>query len=190
MKLLTLDLSTTNTGWAVFEEEKLIKYGDLKPKVKNPKVAGIPLHGYPFIQVLKIRDLVDKILQLIEEEDPTHIVVEEICRHKARMSGKTLDGLHFILADRIPPKYWKRLQYLDVAAWRKTLNIRLTEKDKEENKEIRKFNKKVQKSQRLKVISWKELSARYVKENYQVEDVSSDIADAICVGAGWLKDAK
>lgn len=198
MKVLALDLSTTCTGFALLEvgSKELITSGALKPRVKNPKKKGIPLYVYPKIQMLKIRDLVEQIASLITELQPDAIVIEEVCRHKARLTGKVLDGLHFMLVDRIFD-FKGPVQYVDVSGaigWRPRFKIRLSEQDKLQNKERKKLNRKLKGKDKLPIIDWKTLSSRFVNKRFGLnldpsKDVShGDIADAIMVGLYYVEE--
>ncbi len=199
MKVLALDLSTTCTGYALLdvEDKGLITYGALKPRVKNPKKKGVPLYVYPRIQTLKMRDLVEQIMQLIEEHQPDAIAIEEVCRHKARLTGKTLDGLHFLLIDRIFD-YKGPLQYVDVSGtigWRPRFKIKLSEHDKLLNKERKKLNKKLKPKDRHPIVDWKTLSSRFVNARFglaldpNLDSSHGDIADAIMVGLYYVEGA-
>lgn len=195
MRVLALDLSTTCTGYALFVDRELIKYGTIKPRVKNPTKQGIPLYVYPKIQLLKMRDIAEQIVELIAETKPGVIVIEEVCRHKSRLTGKVLDGLHFLINDRIFD-FQGTLQYVDVSGthgWRPRFNIRLTDQDKLLNKDRRKLNKKLKAKDRYPIIDWKTLSTRFVNKRFgmdldPIKDKShGDIADAIMVGLHYVE---
>jgi hypothetical protein len=196
--LLSLDLSTTCTGYGVFdlENKKLFEYGFLSPKVKNPIKKGIPLHQYPKLQGLKIKDLVEQILDLISKYNPEIIAIEEVVSHKSRLTGKVLDGLHFVLVDRLL-EFKGQIKYVDVSGtsgWRPRFNIRLSELDKLTNQERKKFNKKAQRKDQLPIIDWKTLSSRFVNARYGLaldpnkSSSDGDVADAIMVGTYVLED--
>lgn len=187
MKILSLDLSTTNTGWCILDSKtkKIISLGNIKPLVKNPSKRGIKTYQYPTIQLLKMRDIAERLKRLVAE-DIDVVVVEEVCRHKARLTGKVLDGLHFIFLDRLSQEQLTKIKYVDVSWWRQKLGIRLSEYDKEQNKEIRRLNKKVRKEHQKKPIDWKDLSQRYVKKRFAIDAEDADIADSICVGISYI----
>ncbi len=195
--LLSLDLSTTCTGWSTFDldSKKLVSYGYLKP---STKVNGTPIskEKYPMQQLLKMQDLSCKILNLIEQHKPTHIVIEEIAGSKNRLGQKVLDGFHFILLTYIQ-KYIPIIEYYDVSGkdgWRTHLGFRLTEADKQNNKENRKLNNQLAKGTRkLPIIDNKDLACRHVNAKYglmldaQTSQSDTDLADSVSMGSAWIE---
>lgn len=189
--VLSLDLSTTATGWARFnlDTKELIDYGFLKPILSKIEKKYL----YPAIQLSKMRNLSDQILPLITEET-THIVIEEINRGKNRLGQKVLDGFHFILMDRLPLKEINKVIYRDSDGsdgWRSRagLALQLSDFDKDQNKQIRKFNNKLAKGEKdVPVINQKTLACRFVNKkfglnlNSEVNSTDGDIADAIGLG--------
>jgi len=193
--ILSLDLSTTCTGWAILDIKsgKLLTYGTIKPKVKN-----ISKLKYPIQQLLKMRSISSQIIDIIEQNNNiSYIVIEEINRHKSRLSGKVLDGLHFILLDRFSESDLSKVRYIDsdgLSGWRTLLKLRLTEADKLNNKESRAINSKLKKgSRKIPIIGQKHLAARYVNRVYGLNlNVDSnrfdaDVADAIGLGSAALQ---
>lgn len=189
--LLTLDLSTTCTGWAVFDigSKELITFGTLKPTVK-----GVNKLEYPKQQLAKMIDLSFKIRALIENYKPTYVVIEEIAGSKQRLGQKVLDGLHWIVLIN-NPEILDIVSYYDVTGldgWRTHLNLRLSEADKLANKEAKKLNKHLPASQRLPVYDAKDLACRHVNKKYnltldpQLSQFDADIGDAISIGDAWL----
>lgn len=196
--LLTLDLSTTSTGYAVFEYDssgfELKKHGVVKPKV-----PGIHKMQYPEAAYHRILDVSNQVKDLVAEHDPNVLVVEEINRGINRIGQKSLDALHFFVLDRlllINQDWLKKVKYVDsngTKGWRGKLGLKLSDEDKAQNKEIRNYNKR--KSTKLKkaVIDWKVLAQRYVNEKFGTTfDVvanseDADICDAIAIGCAHLK---
>lgn len=189
--LLCLDLSTTSTGYALFDlnTKKLLTYGFLKPISK-----GLSKLKYPKQQIFKIRNLVYKILDLLETHKPDIILIEEINRHKSRLSGKTLDMLHGLLLDAITEPELDRVIYIDsdgLVGWRTKLRLVLDNQDKVLNKERRILNKKTKKQH--PIINKKHLACRYVNKalnlNFDVDlnPNDNDIVDAIGMGLAFLK---
>lgn len=188
--LLSLDLSTTATGWAVFniETKELLTYGALKPKV-----AGLTKMKYPLQQLKKIQNMVSQIQELISQYSNIQaIVIEEVNRHMNRVAGKTLDSLHGLLWDRIESQI-HLITYIDSdgrEGWRTRLKLKLSEADKENNKDRKKTNKKIAKGQtKLPIINKKHLACRFVNKKFNLNfDVDlnatdNDVVDAI--GLGW-----
>lgn len=199
-KLLTIDLSTTCTGWALFDVDKrqLMDFGAIKPVKK-----GLSKAVYPLKQLYVMRNLADQLEILIRKIAPDIIVVEEVNRHKSRMSGKTLDGAHWIFLDKLlisEEDFAKRVRYRDSdgpTGWRSRLNLRLGENDKKLNAERKKINRRKTKgSADLPIINKKHLAARYVNStlglNFDVDKnaTDNDIVDAIGMGLSELLTMK
>lgn len=203
MKLLSLDLSTTNTGYAKIDiaSKCIVQMGNVKSKIKNPTKKGIPLYKYPIYQKLKIASIVEQLIILINDPEVTEIVIEEINRGKARLSQKILDGLHHVLLDRLTIPQALKITYVDSDGengWRSRngLNLILTEKDKLYNKEARKYNNMLKKSKskgkKRPLITAKTLACRYVNKEYNLElddwarKTDEDLADALGLGYFYL----
>lgn len=191
-KLLSLDMSTTCTGWALFDAEThaLIETGRLRPTTKG----GINKLPYPKQQLAKMVDLGNQIFDLIQHTKPHIIVIEEIAGSKNRLGQKTLDGLHYIVA-WIIESYLDIVSYYDVTGaegWRTHLQLRQSDADKASNKEAKKLNKKLAPSQQLPIIGPKHLAARYVNSKFGMSlDVDTnvtdaDIGDAVAMGHAFL----
>lgn len=195
--LLSLDMSTTCTGWSSFDCDtgKLLDRGTIKP---GTKVNGISIAklDYPAQQLHKMIDISIKLRTLIENQKPTFIVIEEIAGSRSRLTQKTLDGLHYIVAFHIQ-EYLPIVRYFDVGGadgWRTWLKLRLSEADKLANKEAKKLNKNLARgTQLLPIIDWKDLACRYVNSihgldlNPQKIVSDGDIGDSIAIGTAWLK---
>lgn len=199
--LLSLDLSTSATGWAKFHLEtgELLSFGVIIPDFKNPTKKGVPTYAYPTAQVLKIRRLSAQILELIDS-DVEKIVIEEINRGVQRIGQKVLDGLHFILLEKFPPGALARVFYEDSDGrygWRSAngLKLQLSDGDKLVNKERKKANKKLAKGQKkFSIITQKTLACRFVNKQFglsldnDLRETDGDIADAIGLGYfAWKK---
>jgi hypothetical protein len=199
-KLLTIDLSTTSTGWAVFDTKtrQLEDFGFLRPDKK-----GMAKLKYPIRQLLIMRNLADKLEILVRRLNPDAIVVEEVNRHKSRMTGKTLDGMHWIFLDKLligEEDFAYRVRFRDSdgpTGWRSRLNLRLGESDKKLNAERKKINKrKVKGTADLPIINKKHLAARYVNSalglTFDVDKnaTDNDVVDAIGMGLSELLTMK
>jgi hypothetical protein len=199
VKILCLDLSTTSSGFAVFNDGKLIRYGRITPTVK-----GLSKFKYPEAAYARIIDLSNKIKDLMSEEGPDKVLIEEVNRGINRIAQKSLDALHFFVLDRlllVDPKIFKKIKYIDSngkSGWRGKLGLKLEDSDKEWNKKAREFNKlhasgiKKKTKKKLGVIDYKDLAIRYVNKTFKLDlDVTNagdeDIADAIALGASYVK---
>jgi hypothetical protein len=193
--LLALDLSTTCTGYAVFDRENrtLKDYGKIIPeKIQRSK----SLKSYA-TALIKMRSISDQIVELIQEVNPKIIVIEEICKGSSRLGQKTLDGLHYVVLDKLLLEDLKRVTYMDVIDWRGRLGIRLSEQDKLQNKFNRKNNKLAGKrGTKLPIWTYKHKAQQWVNRKFKLNfDViknptDADICDAICVGYAYLESVK
>lgn len=190
--LLSLDMSTTCTGWSVFniEDGSLITYGILKPSTK-----GISKLIYPKQQLTKMIDLSFQIRSLILNYTPSHIVIEEIAGSKQRLGQKVLDGLHWVVLMHIQ-EFIDIITYYDVTGsegWRTHLGLKLSEQDKLRNKEAKKMNPDLAPGSRLPIYDAKDLACRYANATYglsldpQASQTDADIGDSVSMGCAYLK---
>lgn len=190
MRILSLDLSTTASGWAELEDGTLLEYGVIKPKLeKDQKKAR-----YPVIQLYKMMSLANQILQKCRETNYDYIIIEEINRGKNRLGQKTLDGLHWIVLEKLwGDRQEEKVIYFDsdgAKGWRSKagLGLQLTAQDKLVNTERRKLNKKLARKQQQPLITQKTLSIKFVNDYYglSLTDKDNDIADAIGLGHFYI----
>lgn len=191
--MLCLDLSTTCTGWSLFsvDDRQLLDFGTVIPSKK-----GLSKLSYPRKQLAVMRDLAEKLLQLVWLHKPDKIVIEEVNLHKSRMAGKTLDGAHWIFLHFLSEESLQSVRYIDSdgpQGWRTRLNLRFTENDKKLNAERKKINKrKVRGTADLPIINKKHLAARYVNSAlglaFDVDQnaTDNDIVDSIGLGLALL----
>jgi hypothetical protein len=194
MKVLALDIST-KTGWCIFQDVLLTKYG----LIKNPKKVG-EYGKYPWSYLNACSAMGQQLLKLATEEEPDAIVIEETngCS-KSRYTQKVLEFLHCCLLDRLAvymtdtPVY-----YINSSEWRKTLGLVLSKEDKKNNKKL-KVAKKLSEATGKKlnrvelgirgITNKKHVAVRYVNEtyglNFRIKD--NDICDAICLGTAYIK---
>lgn len=201
-KLLALDLSTNSTGTATFD----IDSRDLiSTKLLRPKVEGLHKMRYPESAYYKIVSISEQVMEVALEEEPEHIVIEEINNATQRIGQKSLSALHyFVLANLclIDPNWLSRVKFIDsngAKGWRGILGLKLSNFDKNANKLAREFNRKNKakiKHGELKakhIVDWKVLAERYVNDKFGTEydvlknSTDSDICDAIAVGCAALK---
>jgi hypothetical protein len=190
--VLSIDYSTSSTGWALFnlKNKELLEYGLIKPKVK-----GITKMKYPVKQLSVQLNIADRLFELIHLYNPDVIVMEEVNLHKNRLAGKTLDGGHFIFYNKIID-YLDRLVMIDsdgMTGWRTMLGLRLSAADRLHNKEAKKLNKKIAKgTTKIPIINKKHLACRFINREYntnfnvEVNKTDTDIVDAIGLGHSYL----
>lgn len=128
MIVLGLDLSTSSTGWCVFEVngngKSLKAHGVIKPKVK-----GISKLRYPEKTYKNMMDVAAKVRDLYVEWEPDHIYIEEVNRGINRIGQKGLDGLHWMVLfyiASVDPGMFDFITYVDSngsKGWRTILGL-------------------------------------------------------------------
>lgn len=193
--LLSLDISTSCTGFAVFATDtgKLLRSGRIKPQV-----PGLHKLRYPKAALMTILDMASKIKCLVDQVKPSRVVIEEVNRGISRLGQKSLDACHFFVLfemHNLDPTYLDRLVYIDSngkKGWRGILGLKLSDQDKQVNAELREKNRKRRKSQKAPLIDWKILAQRWVNKKHRTSynvwenPGDNDECDAICVGEAWL----
>jgi len=198
-KLLSLDLSTSSTGWAIFDIDTKLptSYGTLKPQVKGHSKMKYPEAAYH-----RVTSIADQINTLVLTAKPDEIIIEEVNRGINRITQKSLDALHFFVLDYLHflnPTWLTKVIWQDSngrTGWRGKLGLKLSEEDKEHNKQARAFNnskkRRKDKKPKMPIVDWKKLAERYVSKQYGLNfnvwmnPSDSDIVDAICVGAAYF----
>ena len=153
--ILSLDLSTKSSGWAIFNDEELVEHGCITS-------ASTDMIKRIHIMIDGIRFLLDNYL------DIDTIIVEEVRpeggygvgnqkTHKALMYLQA--ALEFLIHD----DYNKRVKidYIYPSSWREAIGIKT--------------------GRGVKRTSLKEQDIEFVKETFGIE-VNDDEADAICIG--------
>ena len=153
--ILSLDLSTKSSGWAIFNDEELVEHGCITS-------ASTDMIKRIHIMIDGIRFLLDNYL------DIDTIIVEEVRpeggygvgnqkTHKALMYLQA--ALEFLVHD----DYNKRVKidYIYPSSWRAAIGIKT--------------------GRGVKRTSLKEQDIEFVKETFGIE-VNDDEADAICIG--------
>lgn len=154
-RTLALDQATKVTGWAIFDNEKLIKYGVYETSFDN--------------EARRINETKIWLLNMINNWNPDFILLEDIHYHKNFkeikepddivnvIKYKTLAHLQGVLIDTI---YEKNIAYniISPSTWRSFCEIKgRSRADKKRNAQLK------------------------IKELYDIS-VSDDEADAICIG--------
>lgn len=180
MILLSLDLSTSNSGYAVFDTEtkSLIKSGQIKAKVK-----GISRMKYPENAFHKCLSIAHQIGELKKEIKPDLIVIEEVNRGINRIAQKSLDALHFLVLQACYSEdLFEKIEYVDsngAKGWRGQLGLSIAKK-----------------YPHLKGASskWKKAAEEYVNKtfgtNFDVENNKRDADECDAIAVGWSKCLK
>lgn len=164
MKIMSLDLSTKCSGWAVFEEGELTEYDNI-PEQRYPLCSK---DRYPVKSAKLGIAMANKIKELIDIHLPDRIVIEE-ASVTGRMGVKQVKGLiqlHGMVLDRIED----RLDTVTLIApsgkngWRPVLELK-------------------------KNGDYKASAVKMTNEMFDLELVydQHDIADAILIGAAIIE---
>lgn len=127
MKILAFDLST-KTGWALFENEKLMCYGQLKSLVRGDECS----FDYPKNYIEMATVMANEVKKKIESNKPDWIVTEETNKGKNRYSQKQLEFIHFAVNNAVNERFF----YIDTSDWRTTLGITLDKGQRKDNRTI------------------------------------------------------
>lgn len=134
MRLLCLDLST-NSGWALIDDGKLCKFGNIRHKVEGDETHEV----YP----TNFRDMAEAVardcMKIALEHKPDLIVIEETNKGKNRYSQKQLEFIHYAVnAELVRVGFIYKIRYLDTSEWRKLLGLHLDKDQRTRNNEVQK----------------------------------------------------
>lgn len=153
MTILSLDLSTKSSGWAVFEDKKLKEYGCITS-------ASTDLVKRIYIMRDGIKEILNKYTiekVIVEEVRPEGgFGVGNLQTHRALMWLQAAIG--FLLHDEFKKV---EIEYVYPSSWRSSCGIK--------------------NGRGVKRLSQKEADIEFVQETYGIK-VNDDIADAICIG--------
>lgn len=158
-KLLSLDTSSSKTGWAYFEAAKYIKSGVIDFDTKEHKKK------YKDNSDERVEDMCLAVLDLLKKIKPDIIVVEKLNvsrnMNAVRVLSKVIGAVYtyYILSDDC--SYFE----IQPTQWRSQLDMQSGRKKRDE---------------------LKQLSVEYVKNTLGI-DVADDEADSICAGIGYIK---
>lgn len=161
MNILSLDLSSKSSGWAFFENNKLIDYGCIT-SASTDLIKRIYIMRDGIQEVLN-KYAIDKVY--VEEVRPQGgFGAGNIQTHRALMWLQA--AIAFMLHD-----FNKKivLEYVYPSTWRATIGIK--------------------NGRGIKRESLKQADIDFVKERYNIS-VNDDIADAICLGISQLEPEK
>ena len=148
-RLLALDQSSKITGWAIFADGKLEKFG--KIELDNPDLG---------VRLFQLRERIHK---LIEENDITEIVMEDIQLQQNVQLFKTLAEVFGVLYELFTELKIKNSAVL-ASSWKSTLGI------KGKDRPAQKRN-----------------AQQYIINTYNVKP-TQDECDAICIGLHSIKN--
>lgn len=165
MKLLSLDLSTSCSGWAIFENNNLIEFG----KIEEGVYKGKSKEKYPQRTGRVGKIMAENLCQLMRDKKPDKIVIEEASSNGIAgvKSIKSLIMLHgSLLTLMLQSDFYQydTLSFLSPREWRGAVGLK-------------------------KNGDFKQSSIQLANEKFslQLEKDSHDISDAILLGYGYLK---
>lgn len=194
--ILALDLSTS-IGWAVLDEkETVLDYGTIAT-AKPVLSYGL----YPWCYLFMADELALHILGLVDRLKPTSVIIEETNLGKSRYAQKALEFIHSAVLRTLIRTHRGWVRYVSSSAWRRALNLQLTAEDRRANGKLSKAKRRA-KDMNTKLdkkalgvrgrVGKKHLSVRWVNNTYNLglKMKDDDIADAICLGVGFLRGAE
>lgn len=114
MNILSIDASTKHSGWAIFKDEKLQNYGDIKASSTD--------------LVKRIYKMVNELKTIISENSINKIILEEVRPEDNSQNIKTHKALMYLQAaivfmvhDNYPNI---KIEYLYPSEWRKACGIK------------------------------------------------------------------
>lgn len=161
MKIISLDLSTKSTGYAIFNDTELAGYGELKAAS-----ADVIARIYKIIDQLKeiIKDNLDIQKVIIEEVRPEDKTSNAKNIHTQKVLMWLQAALVFMIHDFCPKA---SIEYVYPSSWRTKCGIRT--------------------GRGIKRNELKMLDIEFVKEKYNIT-VNDDAADAIGIGHAYINN--
>jgi hypothetical protein len=186
MRVLALDAST-KTGWALFDDGRLLQSGALKPvKIRNFNVNDKNAQksdDYPYNIVDAAAEEVSLIHDLIQQKWPLDIVVvENTNKGKNRHTQRVLEFIHHEMLLDFRDYSLVKMKYMDTSEWRSIVGLWMSKDDLKNNKEVRAGKKRGK-------ISKKHLAVRMVNDRFgkALKLKDNDEADAILMGLAYVK---
>lgn len=202
--ILALDLST-NAGYAVMSKEgeriRLHTWG----VISSPSTDDA---AYPFNYINRARVIADLVWTVIGRNTPVDgngcfdaVVIEETNKGKNRYSQKMLEFIHMAVLELLEENAaTNSVKYINTSDWRKILGVYLSKDDKKLNTRLSKAKSAAKKAgtkldkKELGIrgkINKKHIAIRTVNAMFGLDfkPKDNDVADAICLGAAYLKGA-
>ena len=161
MVILSLDASMSSTGYAIFKNEELIKYGKIQSKKNDFKDEDSRLNY-----------MCNIIENIIKEYKVDKIICED---QFTSINSKTILSLRKLIGGIMRTADYNNIdvKYYYPSTWRKILNIN---KGKSNDKKLAAYNYLL--SQGINIGEFKATG----------KSKNDDIVDSICIGIAFLKD--
>ncbi len=160
MKILSLDLSTKSSGWAIFNDNKLESYGCITASSTD--------------LIKRIQKITNELNEIIKNNLPIDKIVVEEVRPEGRGYGvgnlqthRALMWLQASIAFILHDNYNSELTYIYPSSWRAACGIHT--------------------GRGITRTALKPKDIEFVKNKFNI-DVNDDIADAIGIGFSQLKE--
>lgn len=210
MYVLSLDLSLTNTGIALFDtKDKSLLYSDSFIVTKEKNGKEIKTFQNTYEKIFNYEKVLDEKFKTLEKKykltpNNTIIVIEKrlsgFTKSSTNKTIETTAQLHYVVISYF--LYKQNYQFIDSVysiTWQnKLLNA---SKEKKSLKEIISNAEKIsineqniihsaklkEDKKRLKNLS-KILSIEFIQNKYNIDTKDDDMADAICIGTYWMEN--
>lgn len=157
-KLISIDSSSSKTGWALFEDAIYVKSGIINLDTSECKKK------YKGNTDKRIEDMCLSIIDLLQEYQPDIIVIEKLNVGRNMVAVRTLSkviGVVYCYSILNNCFYFE----IQPSQWRSQLGMQSAKRKRDE---------------------YKALAIQYVKDNLG-KDVKDDEADSICAGISYIK---
>ncbi len=184
--ILGLDLST-KSGWGlVGTNGEALEYGLIQVKVDDFNVNDFPDHSpkYPYNIIDAANSLASQVMELVRLKKPDSIVIENTVKGRNRHTQRILEFIHKAVLENLRTEGLSFV-YRDPSAWRKTLEIRLTKDDKQNNKLVSQGKKRGR-------IGKKHLSVRLANDLFGTKFImkNNDVAEALLLARALYEERK
>lgn len=191
MNILSLDLST-QTGYAMFKDDSLVKYGTVGTKFDHRELGE-----YPFSYL----EWADKVVEAISLEmasigyAPDKVVIEETTGSNNNYSQKILEFIHMNVLRWLRRANVKKVYYIRTGVWRSIVGARQNPDERKLNAKIKRIKQKSGKKLAKidgKVVGKKDrkdYAIRAAKDIFGIDFKKKDnnTVDAILVGWAFIK---
>jgi len=194
IRYIGLDIST-NTGYAIFEDSELIKYGVFTRKVDGYK-ADIKTFedfpdSYPNNFLITADAITEECIKVIQENNIDMVIIEHPESGKQRLSQRLLEWTHLTLVRELN-KHSIPFKYILVNDWRGVVKcyLKYWPEHQDWNKQVRKAKSKAIPTEkgnqipkidgkRVSAVNQKKLSIMLANSHYNLQIKDNNIADAI-----------
>lgn len=203
MKYVALDIST-KTGYAIFDDEKLLDCGLIKSQKPSHYKADAKTckdfsPDYPKDYIETCCAIGAECLELVQDQNPAVVFIEHTEKGKARLSQRLIEWINFVVACNLINNGFI-VRYLFVSDWRtvtkcylkywpeykawnsKVAKLKVKATPTKSGAKIAKIDGKI-----VTKVDQKKLSILLANEHYGLNLKDDNIADAINLGrAGYI----